>query len=120
MTVLIVDDSTYIRSTIRATLEESGFEIVGEAGNGEKAIDAALELLPDIITLDNILPDMTGLDVLKTLRKNDHKAFVVMISAVGQASSLQKAEELGVSHYLVKPFDHKKLVAILKEAEINS
>ena len=114
MSVLIVDDSTYIRNTIRNTLEQNGFEVVGEAGNGESAIDLALELKPEIITLDNILPDMTGLDILKTLRKNNLEAFVVMISAVGQQSAQDQARELGASHYLVKPFDHNKLVEILK------
>ncbi len=117
MKVLIVDDSTYIRSTIRATLEQHGFEIVGEAGNGEKAIDLALELEPEIITLDNILPDMTGLDVLKALNQNNHSSYVVMISAVGQQSSQQEAFDLGAQHYLIKPFDHNKLVSILKTVE---
>lgn len=117
MKVLIVDDSTYIRSTIRNTLEQHGFEIVGEAGNGEKAIDLALELDPDIITLDNILPDMTGIDVLKTLDQSNHHSYVVMISAVGQQSSQQEAYDLGAKHYLIKPFDHNKLVSILKTVE---
>lgn len=114
MRVLIVDDSTYIRSTIKATLQDHGYEIVGEAGNGESAIDMALDLNPDVITLDNILPDMTGIDVLKTLKKSDHKADVIMISAVGQESAVVDAMSSGAKHYLVKPFDHGELVSILK------
>ena len=112
--VLIVDDSAYIRKTIRTTLEENGFEVVGEAADGETAIDLALELKPDIITLDNILPDMTGLDVLKILRKDEHEMFVVMISAIGQESSKFDADELGANHYLFKPLDHKFLIEILQ------
>ena len=115
--VLIVDDSTYIRKTIRTTLEENGFQVVGEAADGEKAIDLALELVPDIITLDNILPDMTGLDVLKILRKHENKMFVVMISAIGQESSKVDADELGANYYLVKPLDHKFLIEILNEID---
>lgn len=115
MRVLIVDDSTYIRSTIKSTLQDNGYDIVGEAGNGESAIDLALELDPDVITLDNILPDMTGLDVLKTLKKSDHRADIIMISAVGQQSAIEEAMSSGAKHYLVKPFDHGELITILKE-----
>jgi len=119
MKVLIVDDSTYIRNTIRATLEENGFEVVGEAKDGESAIDLALDLNPDIITLDNILPDMTGMDVLKILRNNKLHAYVVMISAIGQESSKANADELGVNHYMIKPIDHKYLIDLLRSVEKN-
>ncbi len=119
MKVLIVDDSTYIRNTIRNTLEENGFEVIGEAKDGETAIDLALDLNPDIITLDNILPDMTGMDVLKILRKNAHHSYVVMISAIGQESSKENAGELGANHYMIKPIDHPYLVEILKGVDPN-
>ena len=66
--VLIVDDSIYMRSLIKTALEEQGYEIVGEAANGETAIDLAMELQPDLITLDNILPDMMGFEILKVLK----------------------------------------------------
>ena len=113
MKILIVDDSTYIRSTIRATLESNQFEVVGEAGTGEAAIDMISELNPDVITLDNILPDMTGIDILKACNSSGIEPYVVMISAVGQESAMQEALELGAKHYLVKPFDHNVLVKIL-------
>lgn len=115
MRILIVDDSTYIRSTIKTTLENNDFEVVGAAGNGESAIDMALELNPDVITLDNILPDMTGLDVMKAVNNSGHKPYVIMISAVGQQSAINDAMALGIRHYLVKPFDHNELISILNE-----
>jgi len=114
MKVLIVDDSTYIRSTIRATLESNQFEVVGEADTGEAAIDMISELNPDVITLDNVLPDMTGIDILKACSASVIKSNVVMISAVGQESAVQEALELGAKHYLVKPIDHNALIKILK------
>ena len=58
--VLVVDDSMYMRTLIKDALIKEGFEIAGEAPNGESAIDLAMELKPDLITLDNILPDMIG------------------------------------------------------------
>ena len=114
MKILIVDDSTYIRSTIRATLESNQFEVIGEAGTGEQAIDMISELNPDIVTLDNILPDMTGIDVLKACNSSKVNPYIIMISAVGQESAMREALELGARHYLVKPFDHHALVKILK------
>ena len=117
MKVLILDDSTYIRNTIKTTLTEHDFEVVGEAANGEEAIDMALELNPDVITLDNILPDMTGIDILRILQKNKHQAMVIMISAIGLESTQANADELGVHHYLIKPIDHNYLVEILQEAD---
>lgn len=117
MRVLIVDDSTYIRSSLRTLLGEHGYEVVGEAKNGEMAIDLAMDLKPDVITLDNILPDMTGLDVLKILNTGDFESTVIMISAVGQQSAIVDAMNNGAKHYLVKPFDNSELVAIFKELD---
>ena len=86
--------------------------------NGEKAIDLTMELKPDVITLDNILPDMTGLDILKTLNNyDDFESKVIMISAVGQQSAIVDAMDNGATNYLVKPFDDSELIAILKELD---
>lgn len=120
MRVLIVDDSTYIRSSLKSLLTSQGYDVVGEAKNGEMAIDLALELKPDVITLDNILPDMTGLDILKALNINDFKASVIMISAVGQQSAIVDAKNNGARHYLVKPYDESELIGILKELDEES
>ncbi len=113
--ILIVDDSLYMRTMIREALEEGGYEIAGEADNGEKAIDLALSLQPDLITLDNILPDMLGLDVLKVIKKEAISAKVVIISAVGQQSVVDEGMKLGADHYIIKPFTSEKLLEIIQE-----
>jgi two-component system chemotaxis response regulator CheY len=69
--VLVVDDSLYMRTLIKDALAGAGYEIIGMAANGESAIDMAFELQPDIITLDNILPDMLGIDILKVLKEEE-------------------------------------------------
>ncbi|NQZ77102.1 MAG: response regulator [Ekhidna sp.] len=117
MRVLIVDDSTYIRSTLKTLLIEKGYEVIGEAKNGEMAIDMIFDLKPDLVTLDNILPDMTGLDILKIMKTKGVESKVVMISAVGQQSAIVEAEEYGASYYLVKPFDNNELLAILNQLD---
>lgn len=111
--VLIVDDSIYMRSLIKTALEEKGYEIVGEAANGETAIDLAMELQPDLITLDNILPDMMGFEILKVLKEEGLESKVVMVSAVGQQTVVNKGKELGAEEYIVKPFTPEDLVAVV-------
>lgn len=114
--VLIVDDSLYMRTLIKDALEGGGYEIVGQASNGEEAIDLAFELQPDIITLDNILPDMIGTDILKVYKDEGLPCKVIMISAVGQESVISESIQLGVSKYLVKPFTSEQLLEAVKQA----
>lgn len=113
--VLIVDDSLYMRTIIKDALAEAGYEIVGQAANGESAIDMSLELQPDIITLDNILPDMLGLDILKTLKEEGVTSKVLMISAVGQQSVIDEGMKLGIGGYIVKPFSSEQLIEAIKK-----
>ena len=110
-TVLVVDDSLYMRSMISNALTSSGYEVVAQAANGEAAIAMALQHLPDLITLDNILPDMIGIDILRILKQeNDIKSKIIMISAVGQELVIQEGMSLGASNYIVKPFTAQSLV----------
>ena len=114
-TVLIVDDSLYMRTLIKDALEDAGFSIVGQAADGETAVDLALELNPEIITLDNILPDMLGLDIIKTLKAEGNSSRIVMVSAVGQQSVINAGIELGASDYIVKPFTSEKLLEVVNK-----
>ncbi|MGF1532220.1 MAG: response regulator [Bernardetiaceae bacterium] len=113
--VLIVDDSLYMRTVIKEALEENNYQIVGQAADGESAIDLALELQPDLITLDNILPDMLGLDIIRTLKEESVNARIIMISAVGQQSVINAGMGLGADHYIVKPFSSEQLLDAIQE-----
>ena len=117
-TVLIVDDSIYMRSLIKSTLEENGFEVIGEASNGESAIDMALESRPDLITLDNILPDMMGFEILKVLQNEGINSKIIMVSAVGQQTVVNKGVELGAEAYIVKPFTADDLMATVNKVMV--
>jgi two-component system chemotaxis response regulator CheY len=114
--VLIVDDSLYMRTLIKDALEVGGFTIVGQAVNGEEAIDLAFELQPDFVTLDNILPDMIGTDILKVYKDEGLQSKVVMISAVGQESVVNEGLRLGATAYIVTPFTSEQLVEALSKA----
>ena len=119
-TVLIVDDSLYMRTLINEALVGAGFNVVGQAGNGETAIDMAIELQPDLITLDNILPDMIGTDILRVLKQEENiRSKVVMISAVGQESVIQEGLSLGAADYIVKPFTSESLIDIVKKVTLD-
>ena len=113
--VLIVDDSVYMRTLIKTALTEKGHEVVGEAADGETAINLALELNPDLITLDNILPDMMGLEILKVLKEEGVTSKIVMVSAVGQQTVVNKGKELGAQEYIVKPFTSEALIEVVNK-----
>ncbi|MDH5397679.1 MAG: response regulator [Cyclobacteriaceae bacterium] len=112
-TVLVVDDSLFMRELIRETLEDAGYVVVGEAENGEDAIEMTLELNPDIVTLDNVLPDINGTEVLKVYKEEGINPDVIMISGVGQDAVINEGLSLGAKDYLVKPFTPDQLLDAL-------
>ncbi|SNC64928.1 two-component system, chemotaxis family, response regulator CheY [Hymenobacter gelipurpurascens] len=111
--ILIVDDSFYMRTMLKNMLTDAGYEVVGEAANGQQALDLAAETRPDLITLDVILPDNTGLDVLKGIKQVQPEVKVVMCSAVGQEVIVNEALESGATAYIVKPFSEEKVLEIV-------
>jgi len=115
-TILVVDDSLYMRTLIKDALTESGHDVVGQAANGEQAIDMGLELQPDLITLDNILPDMIGTDILKVFKEEGLESKIIMISAVGQQSVVDEGLSLGATSYIVKPFTNEQLIEAVNKA----
>ncbi len=114
--ILIVDDARFMRYMLKKVLTETGFEIAGEAGNGAEAIDLYKELKPDLVTLDVVMPEVNGLEALKSIRELDPEAKVVMVSAIDQRESLLEAIRAGASDYVVKPFDGQRVAAAVHRA----
>jgi two-component system chemotaxis response regulator CheY len=114
--ILIVDDSFYMRTMLKNMLIDAGYDVVGEAPDGKTAIEMAKEKIPDLVTLDVILPDNTGLDVLKAIKQNNSDIKVIIVSAVGQEVIVNEATEYGALTYIVKPFSEDKVLEALNQA----
>lgn len=112
--LLVVDDAAIIRKMICDTVSAAGWEVVGQATNGQEAIDLYQTLRPDAVTLDIVMPDFNGLHALEGIRKFDPNAKVVVVSAVDQKRVLKEALQLGAADFLVKPFDREVLIATLE------
>ena len=114
--ILIVDDSFYMRTMLKNMLTDAGYEVVGEAPNGQTALQLARETKPDLVTLDVILPDNTGLDVLKGIKAEQPDMKVIIVSAVGQEVIVNEALESGALSYIIKPFSEEKVLEVVSKA----
>jgi two-component system, chemotaxis family, chemotaxis protein CheY len=114
--LLVTDDAMIMREIIKETAQEAGWEIAGEACNGQQAIDLYRELRPDAVTLDLVMPEYDGLHALRGIRALDGDARVVVASALDQKDVLKQAFQLGATDFVVKPFDRKVLMETLERA----
>ncbi|BAH06073.1 response regulator [Clostridium kluyveri] len=113
--ILIVDDASFMRISLRTMLQRNGFEVVGEAENGISAILKYKQFNPDIVTLDITMPDMDGIEVLKEIKKYDSEAKIVMITAMGQKTMVKKSILSGAKSFIVKPFKEEQLIETLNK-----
>jgi len=114
--VLVVDDAMFMRATLKKLLTEAGFEVAGEAENGQVAVERYQELKPDVVMMDITMPEMNGLEALKEIMKIDPGAKVVMCTALGQERTVMEAVEAGAKDYIIKPFKAEKVLAVVKKA----
>ena len=114
--ILVVDDAQFMRHLLKKLLTEAGFEIAGEAADGEEAVAKYEELRPDLVTMDVVMPALDGLGALARIRDLDPDAKVIMVSAVDQRESLLEAVRSGATDYVVKPFDAKRVAAAVHRA----
>ncbi len=115
-TVLLIDDSIFMRAMLKRLATDAGLQVVGEAGNGQEGIEQFKALHPTVVVLDIIMPVMDGLQALEAIRKSSPKAVVVMCSSSGQQAMIDQARQLGARDFIVKPFDHKEVTTVLRAA----
>ena len=113
--IVIGDDEPIIRLDLKKTLENMGHQVVGEAGDGAKAVDLARQLKPDILILDIKMPEMDGIDAAKVIT-TEGIAPVLLLTAYSQKDLVDRAKDAGVFAYLVKPFKEADLVPAIEIA----
>jgi two-component system response regulator (stage 0 sporulation protein A) len=117
--ILLVDDNQNFIELLKDRIEFSDtFEVIGEAGNGEKALELMHALRPDIVILDMIMPVLDGLGVLERFYQSDnadYKPKIIILSAIGQDSITTQAITLGAKYYMVKPIDFDLLIERLEQ-----
>lgn len=114
-TVVIAEDETLIRMDLAEMLVEEGYDVVGQAGDGQKAIELAEELRPDLVILDVKMPVLDGIAAAEAIA-GKRIAPVVMLTAFSQRDLVERAREAGAMSYLVKPFSQTDLVPAIEMA----
>ena len=114
--VLIVDDAAFMRMMLKDILSKNGYEVVGEAENGQIAIEKYKDLRPDLVTMDITMPELDGISAVKTIKKQDPNAKVVMCSAMGQQAMVIDAIQAGARDFIVKPFQPERVLEAVKKA----
>jgi len=114
-TVLITDDTAFMRMTLKNILEKNGYEVIGEAEDGKQAIDMYDEHKPALVTMDITMPNVDGLTAIKEIIKKDPNAKIVVVSAMGQKSLVIDALNAGAKDFVVKPFQPDRIEEALQK-----
>lgn len=106
--ILVADDSAFMRNVLKNILNGIGLTDITEAENGKIALEKFNEINPGLVLLDLIMPEMGGIEVLKSIGT---KGNFIVVSAVGQDNVIAEAKALGAKGYIIKPFDIAQVVA---------
>lgn len=113
--ILIVDDSQFMRRIIKSIIENTDYEVCGEANDGKEGYLLYQQLKPDMVTLDITMPECNGLECLQKIIDYDSKAKVIMCSAMGQKIMVMEAMKIGAKDFVIKPFQKERVIETLKK-----
>ncbi len=113
--ILVVDDAAFMRMMIKDILTKNGYNVVGEAENGAKAMEKYNELKPDLVLMDITMPEVDGIQALKNIKAADANAKIVMCSAMGQQAMVIEAIQSGAKDFIVKPFQADRVLEAVKK-----
>lgn len=113
--ILICDDAAFMRMMIKDILTKNGYNVVGEAENGAKAVEKYNELKPDLVLMDITMPEMDGIQALKAIKAADPSAMVIMCSAMGQQAMVIESIQSGAKDFIVKPFQQDRVLEAVRK-----
>lgn len=113
--ILISDDAAFMRMMIKDILTKNGYNVVGEAENGARAVEKYNELKPDLVLMDITMPEMDGIQALKKIKEGDPSALVIMCSAMGQQAMVIESIQAGAKDFIVKPFQADRVIEAVKK-----
>ncbi len=113
--ILVVDDAAFMRLMLKTILSKNGYEIVGEAENGQDAVDKYKALSPDLVTMDITMPIMEGVEAVRQIKLIDPDAKIIMCSAMGQQSMVVQSLQAGARDFIVKPFQEERVLESIRK-----
>ena len=113
--IVIAEDEAIIRLDLRELLQEEGYEVVGEAGRGDQAVELVAQLAPDVVILDVKMPGMDGIEAARQIAESASCA-ILMLTAFSQREIVEQARDAGALAYLVKPFQKSDVVPAIELA----
>lgn len=113
--VLVVDDAKFTRNMLKNIINKTEYsEVIGEASNGNEAIDLYKKLKPDLVTLDLVMPEKGGIETTEDIIKIDKNAKIVIVSALGQEALVLEAAKKGAKDFIQKPFKSTQVLDVME------
>ena len=113
--ILITDDALFMRVTLKNLLTANGYEVVGEAVNGQDAVEKYAACKPDLVLMDITMPLMDGIMACRTIKESDPSAKVIMCTAMGQKNMVVEAIQAGAKDFIVKPFKPDRVLESIQK-----
>jgi two-component system chemotaxis response regulator CheY len=112
--VLVVDDAAFTRNMLKKIINKLDYtEVIGEASNGNEAIEQYKKLDPDLVTMDLVMPEKGGIETIEDLLKIDKNALIVVVSALGQEALVLEAAKKGAKDFIQKPFKNEQVLEVM-------
>ncbi len=114
--IMVADDAAFMRMMLKNILNQNGYKVIGEATDGAEAIERYNTVKPDLVTMDIVMPNKTGIEAVRGIIANNPNAKIVMCSALGQQAMVKEALEAGAVDFILKPFQKEKVLEVVGNA----
>jgi two-component system chemotaxis response regulator CheY len=111
---MIVDDVAFVRRTLSELFTEAHYQVIGEASSGLEAVQMYQSLRPDLVTMDIVMPKLSGLEATSRILKINPKARILIVSAMDQMSLVMEAIHVGAKDYVLKPFSSRDVLKVVE------